>query len=599
LSSAPSSSASSSFASTQSQWARVLVATLRDAGVDQLVVSPGSRSTPVLLAAARAAITVHPIIDERSAGFFALGMVRDRGLPVALLCTSGTAAAHYLPAILEAHHARLPLVVVTADRPPELRDCAAPQAMDQTRLYGDAVRAFVDLGIASDDLRAVRGLRRRVAQAVATSRAPEPGPVHINAPFRKPLERIEPDSPAERAHAAAVDALLAEPAPRAPALVGLADATAVADLVRACRSAERGVIAAGPMTGCSGAVYQLSRHTGFPVLCEAASGARFLGDALPGSAVDGFDLLYRSASFARESLPDLIVQIGPPPISTAWNRLVAANPQVRRYVVAPHGWPDPMASARMIVQGDIAGTVARVCAELEPPDNESPWLTRLRRANAEAWRAVETELAASPSLSEGQTARAVLANLPDDAVLMLGNSLPVRVVDGFCPGRLGRVRVLAQRGVNGIDGIISGAAGTAARQQRPVVAMLGDVSFTHDIGGLAAARLARAPLVVVVVDNDGGRIFDHLPIARVHHPRDNYRDHWQTPPACDIAAAAATFGHRYERVEDADALARALTAATSSAGCTVVHAVVAPDSARAALARITAAIDADHPGSRP
>lgn len=591
-----------SFALTQSLWARGVAEALRGAGVADVIVSPGSRSTPLVQAVTRAQLSVRAIIDERSAGFFALGMARANGRPVALLCTSGSAAGHYLPAIIEAHHARVPLVVITADRPPELRDCAAPQAMNQVGLYGERVRQMVELGVASEDARAVRGMRRRIAQAVSVSRAPNPGPVHINVPLRKPLELVEAGSAQERARVRAVEAILAEPLTVPwPAQLRAAE-EAIASLAQAVNAAERAVIVAGPLSASHGrerpthttaggpyasAIFSFAEAANLPVFTEAASGLRFHGASLCANACDAYDLLYRSEPWAAAHRPDLIIQIGAPPISTAWNRLVTNHPVIPRYIITEHDWPDPMSSATAIVRGDIADTLERVVGHVDAP--APPWTRELLAANHRAWQIVEAELANRGTLSEAQAMRAIVAATPDAAQLVIGNSLPVRTIDAFCPGTSRAVRVLTQRGVNGIDGIVSGAAGAAATTEGPTVAILGDVSFTHDLGGLAATRDLASPLAIVIIDNDGGRIFDHLPIA-ASEPSESYATSWLTPPTCDFCAAAALFGAGYAEVDSAAALKEAVQLATGSAGCTLIRAKVAAQSAAEGLARITAAI---------
>ncbi|HUH04459.1 MAG TPA: 2-succinyl-5-enolpyruvyl-6-hydroxy-3-cyclohexene-1-carboxylic-acid synthase, partial [Kofleriaceae bacterium] len=304
----------------QTAWFRVALAALRDAGVRTLVVSPGSRSTPLVAAAIAAELELVPIVDERSAAHVALGRARVTGEPTALLCTSGSAAACYLPAVVEASTARVPLVVITADRPPELHGCEAPQTIDQQHLYGRFARAFVDLGPPSADRRALRGLRRVIARAVATARGPEPGPVHLCAPARKPLEPTRLDDELARL----VNDVCAERLPVAPVparRIGDDWLVAVAELIAA---SPRGVITVGPRPATApplgSSLAALARVSGYPVLAEATSGLRLAAGALP--ITGGFDLLYQTRAFASAAAPDLVLQLGAPPVSTAWAQLL-------------------------------------------------------------------------------------------------------------------------------------------------------------------------------------------------------------------------------------------------------------------------------------
>jgi 2-succinyl-5-enolpyruvyl-6-hydroxy-3-cyclohexene-1-carboxylate synthase len=622
----------------QTVWMRVLMDGLHRAGITDVVVSPGSRSTPIVFAAEFLGLRCHTIIDERSAGFFALGRARATGAPTALVCTSGTAGAHYYPAIIEAAYAHVPLVVITADRPPELQGCAAPQTIDQSALFGRMVRHFVDLGPPEAERLRLRALRRKAIQAVALARGPVPGPVHVNVPARKPLEPAPPRTPADLAVAERGDAVCIEPAPQVFTGPPRAPDAALDALAGACVAAQRGLIACGPMPphlrDLGRTVGALARATGFPLLAEAASQVRSGIGSGPGASAgpeqagllcDGFDALLASARFRARTRPDLILQIGPPLTSSHLPSLMSENPGAVHCVIAPWGWNDPDSSAGFLVVADVIDTIERLVARIEarsrgaghsvqavqavqngPPAQSDPaaraaraaWARRFAAGNALVWQAVDQvvagpEPAPGAAMREGQAMRAALAAVPAGALLALGNSLPIRTVDTYCRARPDGPAVLSQRGANGIDGLISSAAGAASATNRPVALILGDVSFAHDLGGLAAARLVgtRAPLAVIVIDNQGGRIFEQLPIA--DRAGSLFRAHWLTPPACDVQAAAAVFGHSYVRAEHAAALSDAVAAALRpGAGCTVIHAVVAPESATADARRIQALVHA-------
>jgi 2-succinyl-5-enolpyruvyl-6-hydroxy-3-cyclohexene-1-carboxylate synthase len=604
----------------QTVWMRVLMDGLHRAGITDVVVSPGSRSTPIVFAAEFLGLRCHTIIDERSAGFFALGRARATGAPTALVCTSGTAGAHYYPAIIEAAYAHVPLVVLTADRPPELQGCAAPQTIDQSALFGRMVRHFVDLGPPEAERMRLRSLRRKAVQAVAMARGPVPGPVHVNVPARKPLEPAPPRTAADLAMAERGDAVCIEPAPQVITSPPRAPDAALDALAGACVAARRGLIVCGPMPphlrDLGRAARALAGATGFPLLAEAASQVRFGGPEQAELLCDGFDALLASARFRARSQPELILQLGAPPTSSHLAGLMSENPGAVRCVIAPWGWNDPDSSAGVLVVADVIDTIERLVARLQAQPRgagasaqdarnaqnaRDAWARRFAAGNALVWRAVDEVVAhdahdahdAPAAMREGQAMRAVLAAVPAGALLALGNSLPIRTVDTYCRARPDGPAVLSQRGANGIDGLVSSAAGAASAAGRPVALILGDVSFAHDLGGLAAARLVgkRAPLAVIVIDNQGGRIFEQLPIAERGGAL--FSTHWLTPPACDIQAAAAVFGHSYVRAEQAAALSDAVAAALRpGAGCTVIHAVVAPESATADARRIQARVEA-------
>ena len=573
-----------------SLWARTLIGALQDAGVRDLVVSPGSRSTPILLAAAASKLELHIHIDERSAAFFALGHARATSAPTALLCTSGTAGAHYLPALLEAAHARIPLVAITADRPPELHGCGAPQTLDQSRLFAAAVRSFVDLGTAERSLAALRGLRRRVLQIVAESAAPDPGPVHLNVPLRKPLEPEPEDDDA--AAQALTAALAAEPRPTRHAAVPRACGDALEELAAACREARRGILLLGPAPLEQGAeaeaIASLAAISGFPLCAEAASQLRFRKTGRA-PRCDAFALLAASAGERADLRPDFVLQIGAAPTSAAWSEWACDAP---RWVLSRHGWPDPESRARVIA-GPVGDASRRLAARLGDRPREPAWAERLGAADALAWRVVDR---LAPESDEGSRVRAAVAASGAGSYLFLGNSLPIRTVDAYCPGTLGERSVLSQRGANGIDGLISAAAGSATALGRPLTAIVGDVSFAHDLSGLAAVRKTHRRLRIVVIDNGGGRIFEQLPVVDLELGS-LFERAWITPPAVDIGAASRAYGIRYRRCDDDAAVAAAV--ADPDPAPLVVHAPVAPSSAKDSRRRLERALAAELRNAAP
>ncbi len=559
----------------QTLWADLIASTLAAAGVRVCVVSPGSRSTPLVTALAQEPRLALPtIIDERAAAFYALGAARATGEPVAMVCTSGTAAAHYLPALVEASQAGVPLIAITADRPAELQHCGASQTIDQVGMYGAFVRGAFDLGEPTGTALALRAVRRKVIQAITLACGPVPGPVHLEVPLRKPLEPAAPSTDEERALARAVAELKREPVvTRSPRLA--ADDGALRELAAAIAAEPRGLIVAGAlpagfaegrMTGARDAagressgrehVLALARRAGYPLLAEAGSQLRFA--ARTGvTAVDSFDLVLASPASAPAA--KLILQLGSDPVAASWPSVTGAT----RWVIA-ETWRDPDSSARVIL-GDVADTLARLTALVaeRASDFAGAWANAEQRARG----AIDRALAAHPR-SEGAVVRAAV-DAAGAATLQIGNSLPIRVIDQVCRGGTART-VITQRGAAGIDGLIASAAG-ATRAGKPVLLVLGDVSFAHDLGGLLAAREAKAPLAVVVVDNGGGRIFNGLPVARAGVSLER---HWTTAPGIDPAAVATALGARALTAASPAAVASAVTEALAADGLTVIHAPV-------------------------
>lgn len=559
---------------------------LATSGVKHLVVSPGSRSTPLVLAAAREErLTCHVVVDERSAAFFALGQARATHVPTALLCTSGTAGAHYFPAIIEASASFVPLVVVTADRPWEAYDAAAPQTIDQTKLFGGYVRHFAELGLPDASAAAMRAVPRIAAQAVERALGPTPGPVHVNARLRKPLEPVAapPGSPRE-AWEDEWDRLMAIGAPRVHAAVATSAAPSdavIAELAAVCARASRGLVVCGPAPvhdadARRDAVLPFARRVGFPVLVEATSQLRFGGDGR-GPVLGAFDGVLRDPAARARLAADLVIEIGAPATSSAYATFLAEQPPARRVVVAAHGWNDPAGGATDLVRGDPA-TVVRALAERLPAGARTNALAEaFTRAEAAVWGVVREELEEGV-LTEGRVARDLVEALPEDATLIVSNSNPVRDVDTYAPPTRRRLAVLHQRGASGIDGLVSGAAGARAVARGPVALLVGDLAFLHDLGGLAVLRATRGPLVVVVVQNGGGRIFEQLPIARATDVATLGR-FFVTPEPVDLAHATAAFGVAHRSVRTPAELSAALRDALVSDVPVVVEAIVEPNAA--------------------
>jgi len=528
-----------------------------------------------VLAAEREGLPMRDVVDERSAAFVALGRARAGAL-TACLCTSGTAPAHWFPAVIEASEARVPLLLLSADRPLELSDCAAPQTIQQMNLFGGHVRHFAELGLPDFDLDAARGLRRRVAQAVALSVGPPAGPVHLNVRFRKPLEPHLAHSD-EEAQSRALRTLREEPFPRrwAPAAALCSEATAQLTEVFGRR---RGVFVAGPASpaqaGARDAILALARRIGWPIVADSTSQLRF-GPSHGAVIVDAGEQIARAAPrLALE--PEVVVQLGAPPTSSIWQ-------VVPRLVIAPDGWPDPGQRASMLAAD--AETVARTFLDenLTPPAR-TEWAALWARANDAAMTATDGVLG-DAGLCEATVARAALAALPRDGLFFVGNSLSIRHLDAYAAAGTVPVGVLCQRGANGIDGLISGAAG-AASTGRPVTLLVGDVSLLHDVGGLWAARDA-GDLDLVVVDNGGGRIFEQLALGGVASA--TTMSHFVTPPRLQLSSLAQAFGLDFASVADRVELGEVLKRRTGRTRLVEVR--VEPNNARRIDHAVTTAVD--------
>src|SRR4051794_5268388 len=507
-------------------------------GVTDVVLAPGSRSTPLALAfAADPRLRLHVRIDERSAAFLAIGLIRSTERPVPVLCTSGTAAAHFHAAELEADQSRLPLLVLTADRPPELRGVGANQTVDQVRLYGSAARWSVDAGVPESRPDAVRYWRslvsRVVATACGTSGGPA-GPVHVNVPLREPLAPVDDGT-------GFPFALDGRPG-SAPWTASTRAATpATDDLARTIEQAGRGMVVVGDglTDDEANAVVDFAQRSGWPVVAEPQSNAR-----RPPVAVAGTDALLRDESFLAAHRPDLVVVCGRVGLSRTLLAWVAEQQHV---VVDRDGsWTDPGRAATAIHRCDVTALGALTAAA--PTDWSGSWT----EAGLAVAAAVDAVLDATQELTEPRAARDLAAGLPDGAALVVASSMPIRDLDATMRPRDG-LRVIANRGVSGIDGFVSTAQGVALGHTGPTWALAGDLSLLHDSNGLVAD--APADVTYVVLNNDGGGIFSLLPQAG-HVDAATFERLFGTPHRVDLAALAAAYGAGYARLSTASDLGR-------------------------------------------
>lgn len=534
------------------QFARTLVGQLQASGVVAAAICPGSRSAPLAVAmAAQPGLACSFHVDERSAAFYALGHAKASGRPVALLCTSGTAGANFLPAVAEAHHSRVPLVVLTADRPPELRSWGAAQTMEQRRLFSGFLRWFEEAPCPSERDGQDAYAAALAWRATCAATGSPPGPVHLNLPFREPLlpPGIEPGA-----------------APRLPAR-RLDDFAAVdtgpEGLAGELQGIERGVLLFGPDAregNLAPAAHSLAQTLGWPVIADPASGLR-AGAGLAGSVIHGADLLLRDVATASALRPDLILRFGGQPTSASLNAWMAMHPSAETWLVDPAAaFRDPQHRATRLFRTSPRRFCELAAAHLPPPGNALAWRAEWRRADDVARAAASAALAAEGAFLTPHVAASLWARLPDGATLYAANSMVVRDVDAFAGPREAGLRLLANRGVSGIDGLISSALGAAAAQPRPTVLWCGDLAFLHDVSGLLAGKLLDSDLTVVVSNDDGGGIFEYLPVARAV-PRPLFEQAFAMPHATDLCQIARGFGWQAERVDSRAAFEQALDSA--------------------------------------
>jgi 2-succinyl-5-enolpyruvyl-6-hydroxy-3-cyclohexene-1-carboxylate synthase len=570
-------------------WAATIAGALSASGVRIAAVSPGSRSTPLVLALSRRPeLRLVECLDERSAAFFALGVGRASRAPAAVVTTSGTAVANLLPAVVEAAQAEVPLILLTADRPAALRGADANQTIEQAGIFGAFARMALDPGAPSSDASALRVLAAQVARAAASARGRPGGPVHINVPFAKPLEPerwppadAHPVPPVPRHHrgAAAPPEGVAEEiasalaAARRPLLVcgGVPDAAAVGPEALALAAAARA-----------------------PVIADPLSGARFGGGSV-GVVAGAADRLLSDPELRAELAPDFVLRVGASPTSASVGALLEAARGAPQVVLDGGGrWKDHQALATTYLRADEALALAAIRAaasHAEGPDEG--WTARWARAEAAAQEAFDAALEAASAgdpdaLFEGALARIVAAAAPPGGALFVSSSMPVRDLDAFAAPRDEHLVVHGNRGASGIDGIVSSALGVAAALPEgapPLVAVTGDLALLHDANGLALASAA-PPAIFVVVNNDGGGIFQLLPI-REYEPE--FTRFFATPHGRDLGALAAFHGLAHERCENPAALSEALRGRLADGAGGVVEVVTDRERNRVVRERVTAA----------
>ncbi|MXR21710.1 2-succinyl-5-enolpyruvyl-6-hydroxy-3-cyclohexene-1-carboxylic-acid synthase [Halobacterium bonnevillei] len=554
-------------------WARAAVDELAKSGVDAVCVCPGSRSTPLTVAfAAHDDIRVFSHLDERSAAFFALGRGKRTGTPTPVVSTSGTATANFHPAVIEANQARVPLLVLTADRPPELRDSGANQTIDQQKLYGDAVRHYRDLPEPAADDRKLRSLRTAVCRAVGESTGANPGPAHLNFPFRKPLEPVAvpgdvPEGFADEHPLAATgreDAFVSvHHAPAAP------DDDTLNALADAIDGTDRGLIVAGPDDAAGltrTAAVALAEATGFPLFADPLSDLRYGTHVETAPVVGGYDGLLAAGPLDGDlQAPDVVLRFGASPTSKPLRQYLRDS-GARQFVVDPAGeWREATFTTSDLVVADPTKTARALAGRLEPRERTA-WTDRVLALDADYWDAVDEFT--PEAILEGDVVAAAAADAPDPATLFVSNSMPVRDLDRFGRPRDADITVLGNRGASGIDGITSSALGAGSATDEPLVLVTGDLAYYHDSNGLLALDRCEVDATVVLVNNDGGGIFHMLPIEAFDPP---FTGQFKTPHGLDFEPTGDVYDLEFARVETLDGFRAAYRESVDAAGTQVIE----------------------------
>lgn len=507
-------------------------------GVMNVVISPGSRSTPLAYACMKEeGLTVYRQIDERSAAYFALGLAKASGNPVMLLCTSGTAAANYFPAIVEAYYARVPLLVVTADRPHELREVGAPQAINQINLFGSHVKWSTDLPMPESENQ-LNFLSRHLHRSVATAKTAPKGPVHLNVPFREPL-RIDfeqsYESSGEMMHFTG-DFVLNDEAK-----------AFLQDLL----AKERGLLVVGEMTEpMPPEFWNFVQDLNWPVLADPLSNLRSaVKPEYQHLIIDSYDALLKNGEFKGMMVPDAVIRIGPQPVSKPLTLFLAS---VKPETYAVFDESPMMRDAQSVVTHHIQAPPKELWQLDIEAKQDSAYTTKWREASELYWQVVEAHC--MEELDEGVLARVFFEEL-DACDLIVGSSMPIRDVDTFFRTNGRDAMIYANRGANGIDGVVSTAFGIQAASKRPAYLLIGDLSFLHDMNGLIASKMQETDLTIVVMNNDGGGIFSYLSQSEEER---HFEELFGTPTGLKFEDAARMYDTEYAAVETKEQLADAL-----------------------------------------
>lgn len=541
------------FSNTNSVWASVLVETLQRLGLTKAVVCPGSRSTPLTVALAQQKlIEAIPVLDERSASFFALGLARQSSLPVALVCTSGTAGANFYPAVIEARESRIPLLVLTADRPPELRDCNSGQTIDQQKLFGSYPNWYAELAIPALDMGMLAYLRQTIIHAWQRSHSPTPGPIHLNIPFRDPLAPIPQLEAQSLATNFSTEDFFTGITPP-PSLTSHLLTPQLSSLpLTQWQEDSRGIIIAGPAQpqfpkDYCGAIACLSQALGFPVLAEGLSPLRNYADLNP-YLISTYDLILRNQPLAEQLTSKIVIRVGETPTSKELRGWLTATQPKQWVVDGSDRNLDPLHGKTTHLRLSVE-QLAQTLPKLLPPDKKqllplSSYLNLWKTAEAKVRQTLDQTLTSMDDLFEGKVAWLLSQVLPPATPLFIANSMPVRDVEFFWKPSNSKVQPFFNRGANGIDGTLSTALGTAHQNQSSVL-LTGDLALLHDTNGFLLRNKFRGHLTIVLINNNGGGIFQMLAIAQFEPP---FEDFFATPQNINFAKLCATYNVEHELI---------------------------------------------------
>lgn len=530
-------------------------------GLTDVVISPGSRSTPISLTFAEHEGVTHWMnLDERSAAFFALGMAKEQKRPVALVCTSGTAVANYMPAVVEAFYSRVPLLVITADRPHELREVGAPQTIHQPDMFGTFVKWFHDLALPESTPKQLAYARSVAARSYHQCYTGNSGPVHLNVPLREPLI---PDFSLE-------DLWKSEKKPHHHFMNGekhisLSDIKSVAEYIN---QNENILLVCGPQTDVAAAeaIASLAAHAKIPLLADPLSQVR-AGNHAKDTVVETYDALLKIMMIKENWKPEVIIRFGAMPISKPYLQYVQHHVGCRHILIEEsEGYREPAGIESTFIFANPRKFAQDLQAELTPKDNNNSWLLGWLDANQKAREEIITQTN-KKKLTEGSIMSIVCNEVPEDGILMVGNSMPVRDLDSFMLATDKPYTTAANRGANGIDGINSTALGMATSGKR-VTLVIGDLSFYHDLNGLLVGKQYGLDLTVVLVNNNGGGIFSFLPQSQ--HPK-HFEVLFGTPLDIDFSHAIKMYGGSYQLVEGKEDLQEVLSNSYRTPGLTVIE----------------------------
>ncbi|KIL43951.1 2-succinyl-5-enolpyruvyl-6-hydroxy-3-cyclohexene-1-carboxylic-acid synthase [Jeotgalibacillus soli] len=544
---------------TLTTFVATFVQQLHKGGVKRAVISPGSRSTPLAyVLQEHPLIECHVNVDERSAAFYALGMAKKTGEPVVLLCTSGTAAANYYPAVVEARYARIPLLVLTADRPHELREVGAPQAIDQIHLFGHHVKWFADMALPEDSNAVLNYVRRIATRAIAKSLEAPYGPVHLNFPFREPLIPDLDGAFEELQEVRTISLYRGEKA---------ISKDQARELAVTVNSSEKGIIVVGPMDSphVKDELIQFAKRTGYPVLVDPLSHLR---SALKEESllIESYDAFLRLKDLINRLKPDLIIRFGGMPVSKPLTQFLQAHKAAEHWLVDKGTeWRDPISTVTSYIESDDAAFINGLLPFLKDRTYGS-WQSFWQDINAVTVHEIGQYV--MNERDEGAIVGRILRQLPVGSQLVVGNSMPIRDVDTFWTREASSLSIWANRGANGIDGVVSTALGISSVSEEPVYLLIGDLSFFHDLNGLLVSKQHANNLRIIVLNNNGGGIFSYLPQSS--EPK-HFETLFGTPTELDFEHAARLYGASYERVIDPEQLDAALQAQSEVRGVSIIE----------------------------